>query len=291
MNFYLCKSKIITPLFMGGANQQPELRTQSINGLLRWWFRIAGGSIEDEKRLFGWAGEKSNQGLVRIFIKEPHFKPQNFSSGGHGYSYLGFSLRMTNREAVPVNKEFEIKISFHPKSTEDDIKKFFCALWLAFNLGNFGSRSRRGFGSIMIEKIEEKEKDIRNDCFGLNFIPSENLGEWIKTNLNKIKNILKSSARKEIPYLFDNFEIYEFKKGNNWQNLLNDAGQEYKEFRRRHKIHHRIIFGLPIVSVGEYRNLRRASFLVFKFCFIQSFKSSLGTKFKPKQSFVISFSF
>jgi CRISPR-associated protein Cmr1 len=55
---------------MGGANQQAELRTQSINGLLRWWFRIAGGSIEDEKRIFGWAGETSNQGLVRIFIKD-----------------------------------------------------------------------------------------------------------------------------------------------------------------------------------------------------------------------------
>jgi len=248
---------------------------------LRWWFRIAGGSIEDEKRLFGWAGEKSNQGLVRIFIfdklqKEPFSK--EFDNEGRvkqdsGINYIGFSLDQRfkkeqdkpKRWYIKENQTFEIKISFHPKSTEDDIKKFFCALWLTFNLGNFGSRSRRGFGSVKIEKIEENGKDITNNCFGLNFVPSKNLKNWIGKNLETIKETLDPpSPRGDIPYLFDNFEIYEFKKGNNWQNLLNDAGQEYKEFRRRHKIDHRIIFGLPIVSVGEYRNLRRASFLVFK---------------------------
>ena len=56
--------KVITPLFMGGANQQAELRTQSINGLLRWWFRVAGGSIDDEKKNFrmGWRNFKSGIG-------------------------------------------------------------------------------------------------------------------------------------------------------------------------------------------------------------------------------------
>jgi len=72
--------KILTPLFMDDAEQQVELRTQSINGLLRWWFRVAGGSFEDEKRIFGWAGETSNQGLVRIFIKDfDKLQKQRFS--------------------------------------------------------------------------------------------------------------------------------------------------------------------------------------------------------------------
>jgi len=158
MRTFKLKCKIVTPLFMGGAKQQAELRTQSINGLLRWWFRVAGGSIEDEKRIFGWAGENSNQGSVRIHLEEPFFKPQGFSPGQPGYNYLGFSLKMTKREAVPANISFTLKIYFHPKSTEEDIKKFFCALWLAFNLGNFGSRARRGFGSIKIEKIIENGK-------------------------------------------------------------------------------------------------------------------------------------
>jgi len=219
--------KILTPLFMGGAEQQAELRTQSINGLLRWWFRVAGGSIEDEKRIFGWAGENSNQGLVRIHLEEPFFKPQGFSPGQPGYNYLGFSLKMTNREAVPANISFTLKIYFHPKSTEEDIKKFFCALWLAFNLGNFGSRARRGFGSIKIERIIENEKDITNDCFGLNFVPSENLKNWVKTNLDRIKNILNPSPRSYIPYVFDNFEIYHLQKSafNNWKDWKDKVQQ------------------------------------------------------------------
>jgi CRISPR-associated protein Cmr1 len=268
---YFLNCKVITPLFMGGALQQAELRTQSINGVLRWWFRIAGGSFEDEKRIFGWAGETSNQGLVRIFIKEPFFKPQKFSPGQPGYNYLGFSLKLTNRYAFPENKTFDLKISFHPKADEDDIKKFFCALWLAFNLGNFGSRARRGFGSIKIEKIEENGNDITNNCYGLNFVPSGNLRDWINNNLNEVKKIL-NQPRKDIPNLFDNFEIYIFGSNNDWQNLLNhwqkllnQAGEEYQSFRKKQKpIDKRIVFGLPIVAVGKYRNLRRASPLMFK---------------------------
>jgi len=277
--------KVITPLFMGGANQQAELRTQSINGLLRWWFRVAGGSIEDEKRLFGWAGEESNQGLVRIFIKETDFQPKRFSSGPQGYNYLGFSLKLANRVSVPENKTFSLKISFHPRANEEDIKKFFCALWLAFNLGNFGSRSRRGFGSIKIEGIEENGNDITNNFYGLNFVPSGNLGYWINNNLNEIHPIeefhhqllqywinnnlneikkILTHPRKDIPNLFDNFEIYIFGSNNNWQNLLDQAGREYLSFRKQKPIDDRIVFGLPIVAVGKYRNLRRASPLMFK---------------------------
>jgi CRISPR-associated protein Cmr1 len=249
---------------MGGALQQAELRTQSINGVLRWWFRIAGGSFEDEKRIFGWAGETSNQGLVRIFIKEPFFKPQKFSPGQPGYNYLGFSLKLTNRYAFPENKTFDLKISFHPKATDDDIKKFFCALWLAFNLGNFGSRARRGFGSIKIEKIKENVNNTTNNCYGLEFVPSGDLGNWIRQNLEKIKDIIGAEPRKDIPYLFSNFEIYIFKSDNNWKDLLNEVGQKYQSFRRPKPIDDRIVFGLPIITVGKYKGLRRVSPLIFK---------------------------
>jgi len=261
---------------MGGADQQAdqqaELRTQSINGMLRWWFRVAGGSEKDEKRLFGWGGDESNQGLVRIKIISNKFESEPFPAipgnryvgDNRGYNYLGFSLKMTGRKAVPVGTEFKMKISFHLRSTEDDIKKFFATLWLAFNLGNFGSRSRRGFGSIKIEKIEEDGSDITNNCFGLNFLPSENIGDWIKQNLSLIRKILKPSARKDIPYLFDNFDLRLFKKSSNWQDLLNQIGQKYREFTTSKKIDDRIVFGLPIIQIKNYKNLRRASPLIFK---------------------------
>ncbi len=222
MRTFSLKCKVITPLFIGGANQQAELRTQSINGLLRWWFRIAGGSIEDEKRLFGWAGEKSNQGLVRIFIKEPPFQPQEFSPKQAGYNYLGFSLKLTKRKSFPENQAFEMKISFHPKANEEDIKKFFCALWLAFNLGNFGSRSRRGFGSVMIEDVQGNFPHN----FKLEFKPKNPIDEWLKSQLNYIKSLGFWQERIDIPFVFsNNFKIYKVIKENfkNWGDWTNEV--------------------------------------------------------------------
>jgi CRISPR-associated protein Cmr1 len=273
MKRYIVNCRVITPLFMGGADQQAELRTQSINGMLRWWFRVAGGSKKDEEILFGWGGEKANQGLVRIKIISNKFESEPFPAipgnryvgDNRGYNYLGFSLKMTGRKAVPVGTEFKMKISFHPKSTEYDIKKFFATLWLAFNLGNFGSRSRRGFGSIKIEKIEEDGRDITNNCFGLNFLPSENIRDWIDQNLELVEEILKHSPRKGIPYLSNNLLLPDtFDIGENWQNLLDKIGRAYKEFRKTKRRLDRIVFGLPIIQIKDYKNLRRASPLMFK---------------------------
>jgi len=237
MEKYSLKCKIITPLFMGGASQQAELRTQSINGLLRWWFRIAGGSIDDEKRIFGWAGETSNQGLVRIFIKDfdklqKELFSKEFDNSGRvrqdkGINYVGFSLDQRfkkddkgkiQREYLKEfdnsgeeNQQFEIKISFHPKANDDDIKKFFCALWLAFNLGNFGSRARRGFGSI---KIEEIQGNFPSD-FKLEFKPRNSINEWLKNQLNYIKGLGFWLRRNDIPFVFSgDFEIYKIEKEN-----------------------------------------------------------------------------
>ncbi len=249
MRTFEATCKIVTPLFMGGASQQAELRTHSINGVLRWWFRVAGGSLEDEKRIFGWAGETSNQGIVRIFIKNFDSLQKNkfskeFDNKGRvrqdsGINYIGFSLDQRfsinqqdkiRREYIRENQRFNLKISFHPKATEDDIKKFFSALWLAFNLGNFGSRARRGFGAIKIEEIKEKGSPITNNCYDLNFVPSGDLESWIKENLNKIKDFINPNERQDIPYLFKNFEIYQIQKDN--FNALGDWIKEVQKERQ-----------------------------------------------------------
>jgi len=264
LNTYELECKIITPLFMGGAEFNPELRTQSINGILRWWFRVSKGNIEDEKRLFGWASDQSNQGLVRLFIKEIIPSNKKFSwelNKSLGFNYLSFSLKMQKRDPLPEDTKFILRISFHPKATEEDKKKFFATLWLAFNLGNFGSRSRRGFGSIKITSINNHNINV---LYGLSFNPTQNLKEWINQNLNKIKFLINGNPHKNIPYIFENFEIYNFKSDNSFYRLLNDFGYFYSNFRKRERLNKRIIFGLPIISDKTYRNFRRASTLFLK---------------------------
>jgi CRISPR-associated protein Cmr1 len=148
---------------------------------------------------------------VRLFISKTPFSPQDFNENGIGYNYLGFSFRMTRRKCVPINTQFDLTVKFHPKSTDEDIKKFFCALWLAFNLGNFGSRSRRGFGSVMIEEIDgEFPKD-----FNLKFKPEDNIAKWLKEQLNYIKGLGFWQERQDIPFVFsENFKIYKVEKEN-----------------------------------------------------------------------------
>ncbi len=216
------RCKIITPLFMGGANQQAELRTQSFNGLFRYWFRLLGGSFDDEKRLFGWGGEGARKGIVQIFCKSEglckRLFAKAFDSNGRvipnrGINYLGFSpdTRFNINQNRPRREyllgSFELTIMFNPTANEEDIKKFLSSVWCAFYLGNFGSRSRRGFGSIVVEEIDG---DVPSD---LNFKPNGNICDWLRGQLNKIKNLNYWNPRKDIPWVFGNMEVYKVEKG------------------------------------------------------------------------------
>ena len=50
--------EFITPLFSHGATDMPEIRPASIRGQLHAWFRIVGGDIEAERRVFGGIKQK-----------------------------------------------------------------------------------------------------------------------------------------------------------------------------------------------------------------------------------------
>jgi len=257
------KCRIITPLFMGGVNQQAELRSQSFNGVLRWWFRVAGGSFEDEKRLFGWGGNNAKKGLVSIHIhwnRDKELKGKSFNFQDEGLRYLSFSLR--KREYIPEGEEFYIRFLFHPKATEEDIKKFLCVTWIAFNLGNFGSRSRRGFGSIKIEEI----KNFPVNGFSLEFTPTYPIEAWIRKQLSKIRGLGFWTPRKDIPYIFSKeFKIYKINKENikNLNNWVSDVQKnrhgKYLKNSWRQKPFNKAVYlldfiGFLLMAFRSYRN-------------------------------------
>lgn len=58
--------EFITPLFSHGATDTPEIRPASIRGQLHAWFRILGGGIEAERRVFGGIRHKNaNLSIMR----------------------------------------------------------------------------------------------------------------------------------------------------------------------------------------------------------------------------------
>jgi len=238
MREYNFHCEIVTPLYMCGSEKEKlELRSQSFNGLFRYWFRIGGGDLEDEKRIFGFGGNNGRKGLVQIIVdKETSNKDSyqgietlNFELK-KGFDYLNNFLKRSGREnfCFQCGQQFKLTFRFYPLATEDDIKKFFCSVWLAVNLGNFGTRARRGFGSVKVNKIEGSD-EIFNF---LEFIPTPPVKDWLNENLNSIKNILFSKERKSIPCLFnDSIEIYYLKKDdleNSYEKWVNEIYKNKK---------------------------------------------------------------
>ncbi|MCS7244369.1 MAG: type III-B CRISPR module RAMP protein Cmr1 [Candidatus Calescibacterium sp.] len=218
--------QIITPLFMGNAYQKAELRTQSFNGLIRYWYRLLGGRKETEDRIFGTANQKrSSKGRVimkissqKLQIKEfqKHLNKQGIPVHGSGTNYLGFSLHHkpkdkpeVRRQYIDVGQSFKLIFSFHPTLSENEIKQFLCAFWCSIYLGNFGSRSRRGFGSIICTNNTKSYQTTLNiNDFNLSFYIDKDLSKWYPEQLRVIQDLNCWSQREGIPYIFQNMEIY-----------------------------------------------------------------------------------
>lgn len=300
--------KIITPLFMGGASKQPELRTQSFNGVIRYWFRLLGGTKELENKLFGTAGGTSQKGMVKIQIEENNLKPQKFEKRdkiwGNGIKYIGFSL--DQREFILQDKDFNIIFHFHPFLEEDEIKAFLSSFWCSLYLGNFGSRSRRGFGSI-ISTNNPNFNEILKD-FKLKFVIDEDVGQWYKKQLEYIKTVYKWKPFENTPSVFHNLNIYivnfsenvkkwvdDVQKGRNGEHLIKkwEKGNKLQEldfmgfllatFRKYRVKIERMIFGLPLDS-NFGKNVRRPSPLIFKIVQFNNKNYGLFLTFIPNSS-------
>ncbi|PJB29501.1 type III-B CRISPR module RAMP protein Cmr1 [Candidatus Desantisbacteria bacterium CG_4_9_14_3_um_filter_40_11] len=165
--------KIVTPMFLGGADQSPSdgIRPPSGKGVLRFWWRalnwgrfkakVVDDAValkkmhDEEKLLFGSAAEEENgkqiggQGCFLLNVKHGLLTPvQPDFPRFPGRKYLA-GMGLDNRAAIPANVEFEIMLRFR-RGTDSlliaNIEETLCMIGL---FGGFGSRSRRGFGSVV----------------------------------------------------------------------------------------------------------------------------------------------
>ncbi len=96
------------------------------------------------------------------------------------------------------------------------------AVWCAFYLGNFGSRSRRGFGSIVV--YDNDLKKIISDNNFISFKPQGNISDCLKQNLEKIKKLNHWKRIEYIPYIFEDLEVYK-----SFQNWFEDIKKDRKD--------------------------------------------------------------
>jgi len=268
--------KVITPLFMGGANQQAELRSQSIKGIIRYWWRAlkANENLEnlknEESKIFGGYIKKEKEleaisSNIKLFVKIINFTlgDNNFTLGdnikndfdlkwsfnkeekklygdNYGIGYLFYSV--LNRQYYKPETKFEIRIY---SRNEEYLKQALAALWCAIYLGGFGARSRRGAGSCVVE-------DILGNVTDINFIPNDqNIVSWYKNNFYKCVNLIGKNDSFVYPY--SNLSISRIlvskKQFSKWFDALNDLGKKYSDFRYENRVNKFKVgsFGLPVM--------------------------------------------
>jgi len=242
----------LTLLIMSGADQREcEWRSQSVKGLMRFWFRIAGGSKEEEKKIFGWGGDNAGSSSFQVMCTPIIFDKEKLEEGkrtfhrlNFGEKYLGYILNLgeNKRKKVLVeNTSMKITLKIPPLAPKE---KILASLWLTINLGNFGSRMRKGFGSLVCIKQSGEIGDIsfvKNGGISLN--------EWYQSNLKMIEKVLNCT-----PLSIKIFLV---------EVNLDNLGQEYKKYRGRNK-DRRLYFGLPIKGFKNSKLERFAMQGVFK---------------------------
>lgn len=163
--------RVVTPLFLGGAQPKDfaELRPPAIKGLLREWYRVIVGADvarDNEARFFGGTTEKSGQcpfllSVDRAMEGMERWERQRVSAKAiSGLNYLGFTLNMGEniRKGIAPGSQFELGAAFprgaHQEAFQEQRRALLGTLWLLAHLGGVGSRSRRGIGSLALEKCQ-----------------------------------------------------------------------------------------------------------------------------------------
>ncbi|MCD4674531.1 MAG: type III-B CRISPR module RAMP protein Cmr1 [Desulfobacula sp.] len=215
MNSAIFECETITPIFLAGADGvTPELRPPSIKGMMRFWWRAMHGHMtieklkEDEAKIFGSSDEKVGRSKFNIQTSNGRLDIKNF------YLLPHRDTRKAYGKAISPDQVLNIKLSSH-----EDISYYSRILELSLILGGMGKRSRRGFGSIKILKIDEKShnKDIGiNKIFDLiNYVS----GGAYKIDDNKI--VLINLNNQQYPFLKEVVIGYSYES---WGELLTTVG-------------------------------------------------------------------
>jgi CRISPR-associated protein Cmr1 len=174
--------EVVTPLFLGGAGQQAELRAPSLKGLLRFWYRAIdprfsergrSGAASREERFFGSSRPGAGQSpfLLRMSLDRQsagstrkwrwdrawveQFREGRGRESRSGVAYLGwpFQAKGGERDALAPATRVKVECVF-PRGIQgeqhEQRQALAAAVWLLGHLGGLGSRSRRGFGSLAL---------------------------------------------------------------------------------------------------------------------------------------------
>ena len=190
----IIKCKVTTPILAHGADgSTPELRTASIKGGLRYWYRAINCHLdlqdlyEAEGKLFGNTSKKSilhikvnldkSADNISKFEVLPHWSLKNRNS----FRVSGISPQTT----------FTVKL----RAPNEYIEKIISLFEIYSLLGGIGKRSRRGMGSFMVTEIEGINQSLERDKDLANYLHQKihSLSPYFSHSNNKISNTYSGS--------------------------------------------------------------------------------------------------
>ncbi len=281
--------EIVTPMFISGANNEADLRPPSIKGALRFWWRALhwGQCLQDcqqdtgkalkrlhelEAELFGAAvkDDKYGQGIFSVKLKHIQNKGIESSWPVHGLQnagYIAYGIDATKgdkRKGVPKKPHrkglnpttFDLTLILKKHITSSQKQQLEKTLLVWGLLGGLGARSRRGFGSVAIRKLDNRRFDFKEDS----------------AYFNAIKTLLDSIVLAPEMPVFTAFNQAMkisslLRAAKKYCDLMDILGNEYKRLRTLDEVSgtvlDRLACGLPLTGKHakgkQYTESRRSS--------------------------------
>lgn len=167
-NLVCATYQIVTPLFMGGADSSVnEIRPPAFKSAVRFWWRALNWCKyldlktlhKEECRLFGGDSNHAGQGLFLLSIQHPDFNATKKASSLTGLNYFTYGIngasKSEDRCYIEKDNKFDIEFFCKPNTKQEDIEQLKDALLALGLFGGLGAKSRRGFGSLAIQKLNE----------------------------------------------------------------------------------------------------------------------------------------
>lgn len=239
---------INTPMFVAGANvQEVELTPTAFKGVMRFWWRALNWSKirlvspnkesalkelhRQEAKLFGLASKNNQGGQGECLVNALQIngdKKWSLPDNKNGINYLlgqglyNFRTGLT-RLALANNQSFTIDLTV-TKSAESSIIDVLKLIGL---LGSFGSRSRHGFGSVTLTKLEKKGTSSEYQSLQFEQEPI--------TAMNTLLTTYRCKENKELPpfsafYQGTRIDIVNLTNRDATE-LLNQVGEEQQLYR------------------------------------------------------------
>ena len=235
----------ITPMFLGNACQEAELRAAPFKALFRYWWRVTQSAVSDPKmlrneegKIFGSAGDEKDSGKSLLSVKvscsieklvgmncllpsvENIVHPECDRNGGrvNPLNYLAGMGLIHYRKGIlhsyfEPEKPFRLTLSF-PEQNENQIRP---VLGMIKAFGAVGSRCRNGWGSFSIKNIP-----FDNDKFSADL--ASNTLNWEKGFFEKdYPNCLGKDEKGLLVWLTD--------LHSNWANTMKTLADTYIQVR------------------------------------------------------------